>query len=158
MSREEIVELIRSHAAKHSIVWLTERGAIVLAPNGDVACTKGVNRDYFTNDSQLIFIEGLTGLSAIGAHPGESVGTEILDERVHERLWSRSPNSQKATLEETDTRPPLEKLAELTAQANAMTPEQKKKFREENDARIKELLYQITLQDEARRICGEKVH
>lgn len=56
------------------------------------------------------------------------------------------------------SRPPLEKLAELAARADAMAPEQRKKFRDENDARIKELLFRIALRDETWRMCGEKVH
>lgn len=50
MSREEIIEAIRTHAAKHGVVWLTERGAIVLAPNGEAACIKGAGREYFNDD------------------------------------------------------------------------------------------------------------
>jgi hypothetical protein len=158
MNREEIIETIRVHSKKHGVVWLTERGAIVLAPNGEVDCIKDVGRDYFKDDSQLMFIEGVVGVSAIGTRSGESAGTGVLDERVHEGIWSEAENPQKATVDESDTRPPLEKLAELVAQADAMAPEQKKRFREENDTRIKKLLFQIALQNEARRICGEKVH
>jgi hypothetical protein len=158
MNREEIIKTIRVHSKKHGIVWLTERGAIVFVPYGDAVCIKGVGREYFKKDCPLMFIEGVVGMCVMGMRSGESIGSSTLDEQLHEWFWSELEKPQKATLEESDTRPPLEKLTELVAQTKAMTPEQKKKFREENNAQIEELLFQIALQDEARRICGEKVH
>jgi hypothetical protein len=62
MNRAEIVEAIRAYAAKHGVVWLTEHGAIVLAPNGEVACVRGAGRDYFTKDCPLGFITGMAAL------------------------------------------------------------------------------------------------
>src|ERR1700674_802633 len=91
MDRKEIIELIRAHAAKHGIAWLTERGAIVLAPNGEAACIKGVGREYFTKDCPLGFITGTAGLS--GIRP-DDIGDATLDEVSHERMW-----------EEFDTKP-----------------------------------------------------
>ena len=158
MNRDEIIKTIRVHSKKHGVVWLTERGAIAFAPFGDAVCIKGVGRKYFKEDSPLLFIEGFVGICVMGTSSDEDIGSSDLDEQFHERLWSEADNPQEATLEESDTRPPLEKLAELVAQAKAMTPEQKKKFRDDNDARIQELLFQIALQDEARRMCGDKVH
>ena len=79
MNREEIIETIRAHAAKHGVVWLTERGAIVLAPNGEAACIKGVGREYFIDACPMMFITGVAGLSAIGTRSGESVGTGVLE-------------------------------------------------------------------------------
>jgi hypothetical protein len=99
MTREEIIEAIRTHAAKHGAVWLTERGAIVLAPNGEAACIKGVGREYFNDDCPMMFISGVVGLSTISTRSGESVGTGVLDERVHERMWSEADNPQDATTE-----------------------------------------------------------
>jgi hypothetical protein len=64
MNREEIIETIRVHSKKHGVVWLTERGAIVLAPNGEAASIKGVGREYFKDDCPMMFISGVVGLSA----------------------------------------------------------------------------------------------
>jgi hypothetical protein len=158
MDREEIIKTIRASARKEGVVWLTERGAIVFAPYGDAVCIKGVGREYFKKDCPLLFIEGVVGICVMGTSSDESIGSSTLDEQLHEWFWSELDKPQKAPLEESDTRPPLEKLAELFAPTKAMTPEQKKTFREENSARIDELLFQIALQDEARRMCGEKVH
>jgi len=91
MNRAKIVEVIRAHAAKHGVVWITERGLIVLAPSGEVACVRGAGRDYFTKDCPLCFITGTAGLSGI---PPDDIGDARLDELVHERMW-----------EEFDTKP-----------------------------------------------------
>jgi hypothetical protein len=112
LDRKEIIELIRAHAAKHGVVWLTERGAIVLAPNGEAACIKGVGRDYFTRDCPLGFITGTAGLS--GIRP-DDIGDAKLDELSHERMWEEFDTKPHNPIPAAQTVPSDEEISRAVA-------------------------------------------
>jgi hypothetical protein len=84
MDRKVIVETIRAHAAKHGVVWLTKRGAIVFAPDGSADLIKEAGRKFFKEDCLLLFITGTVGLSVMLS---ESIGSAVDDERMHELMW-----------------------------------------------------------------------
>jgi hypothetical protein len=112
MNRAKIVEVIRAHAAKHGVVWLTERGAIVLAPIGEVACVKGAGRDYFTKDCPLCFITGTAGLSGI---PSDDIGDARLDELLHDRMWEEFETKPRKPIPAAQTVPSDEDISRAVA-------------------------------------------
>src|SRR6266576_3970359 len=98
MDRAKIVDVIRDHLnlVNEGVVWLTERGAIVVAPDGSADLVSGVGREYFKERTPLLFIRGTVGLS--GFVPG-SMGTGADDDRMHDLMWK--------DFDESRMRPPL---------------------------------------------------
>lgn len=90
IDRENIIRAIRS--SEQFVVWLSDRGAIVLARDGSVTLIKAVGQDYFKDGDCAMFINGVTGLSSIRA---SFPGSAAEDQLVHERLWSEAQKGEK---------------------------------------------------------------